>query len=93
MQGFADCLEAAGQSVQVVGHPTLFDVVFTSEPVENYRDVLRGNNNKAVYFNATLRKNGILRVPGKFYISLALTDDDVAKTLTIVDNAANSLPY
>ena len=75
-----------------IGHPTLFDVVFSSGSVENYREVLLGNKDKAAHFNSTLRKNRILRIPGKFYISLALTDDDIAKTLGIVEDAASTLP-
>ena len=92
MQGFVRCLEAAGHSAQSIGHPTLFDVVFASGSVGNYRDVLLGNNDKAAHFNSTLREKRILRIPGKFYISLALTDDDIAKTLGIVEDAASVLP-
>ena len=92
MQGFVRCLKAAGHSAQSIGHPTLFDVVFSSGSVENYREVLLGNKDKAAHFNSTLRKNRILKIPGKFYISLALTDDDIAKTLGIVEDAASALP-
>jgi glutamate-1-semialdehyde 2,1-aminomutase len=92
MQGFVHCLKAAGHSAQSIGHPTLFDVVFSSGSVENYREVLLGNKDKAAHFNSTLRKNRILKIPGKFYISLALTDDDIAKTLGIVEDAASALP-
>ena len=92
MQGFVRCLKAAGHSAQSIGHPTLFDVVFSSGSVENYREVLLGNKYKAAHFNSTLRKNRIHKIPGKFYISLALTDDDIAETLGIVEDAASALP-
>ena len=91
MQGIRHRLEAAGHEVQIVGHPTLFDVVFTDESVKNYRDWLHGARNKAVDFHAYLKKKRILKGLGKFYISLALTDDDISQTLDIVADAANKV--
>ena len=91
MEGIRDRLGAAGHEVQVVGHPTLFDVVFTSESVENYRDWLHGTRNQAVEFHAQLKGRNILKGLGKFYISLALTEDDISQTLESVTVAANNL--
>ena len=91
MQGISHRLEAAGHEVQIVGHPTLFDVVFTDKSVKNYRDWLHGTRNKAVDFHAYLKKKRILKGLGKFYISLALTDDDISQTLEIVTDAANNV--
>ncbi|MGI9433775.1 MAG: aspartate aminotransferase family protein, partial [Geminicoccaceae bacterium] len=59
---------------QIVGDPVLFDVVFTGEPVADYRDVMRGNPEHAKRFNQHLRRQGILKPESKFYISLALDD-------------------
>ena len=84
-------LESAGHEVQVVGHPTLFDVVFTDKPVRDYRDWLHGTRNKAADLHVQLKKNGILKGLGKFYVSLALTDDDISQTLDIVTDAANNI--
>ena len=81
-------LESAGHEVQVVGHPTLFDVVFTDKPVRDYRDWLHGTRNKAAELHVQLKKNGILKGLGKFYVSLALTDEDISRTLDIVTDAA-----
>ena len=81
-------LESAGHEVQVVGHPTLFDVVFTNKPVRDYRDWLHGTCKKAADLHVQLKKNGILKGLGKFYVSLALTDDDISQTLDIVADAA-----
>ena len=91
IQGIRHRLEAAGHEVQIVGHPTLFDVVFTDSSVKNYRDWLHGTRNKAVDFHAHLKKKRILKGLGKFYISLALTDDDISQTLDIVTDAANNV--
>jgi len=91
MKGIDECLRSTEHAAQVIGHPTLFDVVFREEAIRNYRDVRSGNRDKAARFNATLQANGILKVPGKFYISLALTDTDLEQTLAAVQLAAQQL--
>ena len=88
MRGIRHRLESVGHEVQVVGHPTLFDVVFTDKPVRDYRDWLHGTRNKAADLHVQLKKNGILKGLGKFYVSLALTDEDISRTLDIVTDAA-----
>ena len=93
MKGIDECLRSTEHAAQVIGHPTLFDVVFREEAVRNYRDVRSGDRDKAARFNATLQANGILKVPGKFYISLALTDTDIEKTLAAVQLAAQQLTH
>ena len=93
MKGIDECLRSTEHAAQVIGHPTLFDVVFREETVRNYRDVRSGDRDKAARFNATLQANGILKVPGKFYISLALTDTDIEKTLAAVQLAAQQLTH
>ncbi|MBO6560944.1 MAG: aminotransferase class III-fold pyridoxal phosphate-dependent enzyme [Nisaea sp.] len=84
-------LGAAGIAHQVVGDPVLFDVIFTGRPVKNYRDTTDGNAEQAKIFNATLRAHGILKPDSKFYISLALTEADLAQTEEAVAAAARAL--
>ena len=93
MKGIDECLRSTKHAAQVIGHPTLFDVVFREEAVRNYRDVRSGDRDKAARFNATLQANGILKVPGKFYISLAVTDTDIEQTLAAVQLAAQQLTH
>ena len=81
-------MESAGHEVQIVGHPTLFDVAFTDRTLRDYRDWLHGTRNKAADLHVQLKKNGILKGLGKFYVSLALTDEDISRTLDIVTDAA-----
>lgn len=73
-------LGAAGVPHQIAGDATLFDVVFVDRPPRNYRDVLKADVNRTSAFNAALRKNGVLRPPGKFYPSLSLTESDLQLT-------------
>ncbi|HPE24043.1 aspartate aminotransferase family protein, partial [Albidovulum sp.] len=73
-------LSAAGIAHRIVGHPTLFDVVFTDRDVRTYRDVQAADAAKNARFNAALRENGVFKSPGKVYPSLALTEADFALT-------------
>ncbi|MEM9442996.1 MAG: aminotransferase class III-fold pyridoxal phosphate-dependent enzyme [Pseudomonadota bacterium] len=76
---------------QIVGDPVLFDVVFTASPVIDYRCALHANADLARRFNQTLREQGVLKPPSKFYVSLALTDDDLTQTEQAVAEAVNAL--
>src|SRR5207253_2071036 len=70
-------LKAAGIPAQISGEPPLFDVVFTDEPVRDYRGTLRGDADMMRRFNMLLRERGILKGESKYYISLAHTPEDV----------------
>src|SRR5436309_3195750 len=81
MGALADLLERKGLAAQVVGEPPLFDVVFTAEPVRDYRGTLRGNADILRRFNAALRERGILKGESKYYVSLAHTQEDIRHTI------------
>ena len=84
-------LDAAGIRHCIVGHPTLFDVVFTDANVRNYRDVLAADADNGLRFNAVLRDNGIFKSPGKIYPCLALTELDFALTDAAIQKATEAL--
>ncbi len=81
MGALADLLKRKGLAAQVVGEPPLFDVVFTSEAVRDYRGTLRGDGDMLRRFNAALRERGILKGESKYYVSLAHTPDDIRHTI------------
>ena len=91
MQIMQSNLTTAGIPHQIVGDPTLFDVVFTDKPVHNYRDVKNSNTAQTALFNKILRENGILKSPGKLYAHLALTDTELELTDAAVKKAAAAL--
>ena len=91
MDGVSDALTEVGIPHRIVGDQTLFDVVFTDNPVRNYRDVLAADNARNSKFNAILRTEGLLKSPGKLYPSLALTEQDMDQTLTAFRTAAAGL--
>jgi glutamate-1-semialdehyde 2,1-aminomutase len=62
----------------------LFDIVFTDEPVNDYRGVLTQNREFLRRFNAELLRRGILKGSSKMYLSVAHTAADVEQTLAAV---------
>jgi glutamate-1-semialdehyde 2,1-aminomutase len=80
METLSELLRRSGVAAQVVGEPPLFDVVFTSEPIRDYRGTLRGNADMLRRFNALLRERGILKGESKYYVSLAHTPEDIRFT-------------
>ena len=84
-------LKKAGIAHEVVGDPTLFDVVFIDQPVKKYRDVLKSDNNLNIKYNKALRKRGLFKATGKCYPSLALTDEDIEITKNAVKETVLNL--
>ena len=91
MQAYTKHLSASGHQHEIVGHPTLFDAVFVSQDVHNYRDVLKADTGKNAAFNKALRNHGIFKSIGKTYPSLALTDEDLQYTSQAIARAANEI--
>ena len=67
MDAISEHLGKAGFDHQIVGDPTLFDVLFTSAKVKDYRDVYKADAARNLRFNKLLREKGIFKSPGKFY--------------------------
>lgn len=84
---FATQLGRADIPHQIVGHETLFDVVFTEGQARDYRDMLAADGEKSARFNRLLREHGIFKSPGKVYPSLALTDEDMEQTAVAIELA------
>ena len=80
MGTLAELLRRNGLTAQVTGEPPLFDVVFSNEPVRNYRGTLCGDADMLRRFNALLRERGILKGESKYYVSLAHTPEDIRHT-------------
>jgi len=87
MAGLSRAVDAAGLNAQVVGTPPMFDIVFTDGEVRNYRDTALADADKLATLNALLRERGILKAPNKYYVSTALDEADVDKTIAIWNDA------
>ncbi len=91
MQSYATHLSAVGVPHQIVGEPMLFDVIFTEDPVRDYRDTLKNNAARAKAFNVSLRQSGILKPDSKLYAHLALSAEDLQQTDEAIATAAGQL--
>lgn len=91
MKELARLLKEAGIVAQVVGHPTVFNVFFAEEEIDNYRATLKNDKQKTKTFNTVLREQGVLKGAGKFYISLAHSPEDVNKTIASFSIAMEAL--
>jgi glutamate-1-semialdehyde 2,1-aminomutase len=91
MNMFSKHLNASKIQHQIVGHPTLFDVVFTDHRPRNYRDVQKSDTARNTKFNELLRTEGIFKSPVKTYPSLALTEADFEQTDRAIATAAKAI--
>ncbi len=70
-----------GIPVQSCGENAVFDFCFTSQPVNNYRDMLSGDGATMARLNAGLLERGVLKGGQKYYPSAVHTDEDVERTI------------
>ncbi|NCV11514.1 MAG: aminotransferase class III-fold pyridoxal phosphate-dependent enzyme [Rhodobacteraceae bacterium] len=92
-QMIRDALGKTGVPFHIVGHPTLFEVVFHEIQPLDYRMVQNGDEQAGKAWNDTLRANGIFKSPGKTYPSLILSEEDLAITQAAIDKAAQAVAY
>ena len=81
--GFADLVRASGLRAQVIGETTVFDIVFTDQPVTDYRAMLTADGAAMKRFNMACLAGGVLKGAQKIYASLAHTDADITRTLEV----------
>jgi len=61
------------------------------EPAMNYRDTLRAQSSLYSDFALALLAHGVLVLPdGRWYVSIAHTEDDIDRTLEIVRAVCHS---
>ena len=79
--------QRAGIAHQIVGDPTIFNLMFTSEPCSDYRNTKHQSTAHDQRYNASLRAHGVFKSPNKMYPSLALTSTDLELTRAAVNSA------
>src|SRR5438876_223413 len=92
MAGLTELVGKAGLAAQVVGEPVCFDVLFTDEPVVDYRAVQRADAALSKTFTTELVKRGVVKNNQKMYMSLVHSPADVATTLQACEDALKVLP-
>jgi glutamate-1-semialdehyde 2,1-aminomutase len=83
--GYRRILQEFGIPGQVLGDGPLCQVLFTENPVMDYRTAFRADREKGRQFALALFKNGIFLNPmgTKLYLSLAHTDEDIQRMIEI----------
>ncbi len=86
-----DAFEDNRLAAQVIGQASMFQCLFTSDKVKDYRDVARADSKKRMNFDLELVNNGVYVRPGRtYYTSLAHTKADLKKTFEAVEAAAKA---
>lgn len=86
-----ELVRSAGFKAQVIGEPPLFDLLFTDQPVKDYRDTLKADAAILKRFNQLLRARGIMKGESKYYVSLAHTRADIDLTIGAWTDALEEL--
>jgi glutamate-1-semialdehyde 2,1-aminomutase len=89
--GLADIVRRSGLPAQVVGEPTVFDIVFTERPITDYRSTLAADGELLRRFNAECLRRGIVKGVSKIYVSLAHSEADVARALEAFEGALTAI--
>lgn len=87
----SEALSTADIPHQICGDETLFDIFFTSGTCRDYRTAKHDDPQRNATYNATLRRHGIFKSPGKLYPSLAISAMDLELTQNAVRMAVQSL--
>ncbi|TAJ39089.1 MAG: aminotransferase class III-fold pyridoxal phosphate-dependent enzyme [Reyranella sp.] len=86
-----ELLKSAGFRAQVIGEPPLFDILFTDQPIKDYRDTLKADTAILKRFNQLLRARGIMKGESKYYVSVAHTRADIDHTIGAWTDALKEL--
>ncbi|MEK8035235.1 MAG: glutamate-1-semialdehyde 2,1-aminomutase [candidate division NC10 bacterium] len=92
MAGLTELAHKAGLPAQVVGEPVVFDLLFTEEPVVDYRSLQKADGARGKAFTTELIKRGVVKNSQKMYVSLVHSAEDVATTLQACEDALRALP-
>jgi glutamate-1-semialdehyde 2,1-aminomutase len=92
MAGLRELVQRSGLPAQVVGEPVVFDVIFSGEPITDYRSLQKADGALARAFTTELIKRGVVKNTQKMYVSLVHSEADVARTLEACEDALKTLP-
>ncbi len=91
MNALQGIMDDARIPARVIGEPPMFEVFFTDEKIENYRDVLRADDKMLARFNALLIERGILKGGTKYYVSIAHGKSEINETIAAWRSAIKAL--
>ena len=88
--GLRAAAEKAGVTVRINQSASLLTVFFTDKPVDSYAAAMSSDTAKFKVFFQSMLNQGIYLPPSQFecwFVSLAHSDEDLAKTLIAAENA------
>ncbi|KAF0103026.1 MAG: glutamate-1-semialdehyde aminotransferase [Rhodospirillaceae bacterium] len=91
MDTLSELLKKHGVKAQVIGEPPLFDIIFTDQPIKDYRDTLKADTAMLRRFNQALRARGIMKGESKYYVSVAHTQADIDHTIGAWEEALKEI--
>jgi glutamate-1-semialdehyde 2,1-aminomutase len=90
--GLNEIGRTVGEPMQAIGDGPVLQVLFTDQPIRNWRDCLKADGKKAVRFGHELIRRDVYCTPGgKMYLSLAHTDDNLEQILARSADALSAL--
>jgi len=92
MTGIAALADKAGLPAQVVGEPVVFDLLFTADPITDYRSLQKADAALGRALTSGLIQRGVVKNSQKMYVSLVHGDADVARTLQAFEDTLKTLP-
>lgn len=87
----SEALTQTGVPFQIVGDDTLFDVIFTKNPVRDYRDTFHADKETQATYNKVMREHGVLKPGAKIYPCLAIGEYEMDRTQSAVLAAAAAI--
>lgn len=89
--GIASRLQARGYQVAIAGEAAVFHVAFMDRPARRYRDLLAANTAQYSEFALALLDEGVAVLPdGRWYVSVAHTDEAIDATLAAVERVLSA---
>jgi glutamate-1-semialdehyde 2,1-aminomutase len=82
--GIAALARDLGLGVQLLGDGPVFQIAFADHQIDDFADLQRADGERFKRFLHGCVARGVLS-SGKFYMSLAHTDDDVVETLDVIE--------
>lgn len=88
--GVAEIFARRGVPGQAIGAGPLSQIVLTDRPVVDYRSSVSGDLALQRKLTTAMVRGGVL-THGKFYFSLAISDDDITRILNVLDDSITSI--
>jgi glutamate-1-semialdehyde 2,1-aminomutase len=93
-QGISDILEAHGLPFCFTGHPSMFGFMITDREPRDYRDWARSDHSTYERLMFALINRGVMPDPDSrepWFLSAAHSEQDVAETLTALEDGLNEV--